>query len=143
MSLGGASRHVSDLVRAAAVLELGIVGAFYVAALSAYVEAATYVQSQGVSAAALRTATAAALESLRYTTEEAAAAIESGNHETDSATLSTYAEGSRAGLVAMKAAGLRARLLTAAVGSMEAAEAAGFGELGFYVQAKVAHTADG
>jgi 3-hydroxyisobutyrate dehydrogenase-like beta-hydroxyacid dehydrogenase len=142
MSLGGASRHVSELVQAAAVLELGIVGAFYVSALSAYVEAATYAQSQGVPAEALHTATRAALESLRHTTEEAAAAIESGNHETASATLSTYAEGSRAGLAAMHGAGLRARLLTAAVESMEAAEAAGFGELGFYVQTRVAQETD-
>jgi hypothetical protein len=102
-----------------------------------------HAQSRGVSAEALRTATGWALESLRYTTKEAAAAIESGNHETDSATLSTYAEGGRAGLAAMQAAGLRARLLGAAVESMDAAEAAGFGELGFYVQTKVGRIADG
>lgn len=143
MKLGGASRHVSELAHAAAVLDLAIVGAFYISALSAYVEAVTYAQDQGVSGEALATATAAALESLRSTTAEAAAAVESGNHETDSATLSTYAEGGRAGLAAMRASGLRARLLTAAVESMEAAEAAGLGELGFFVQTKVAREADG
>jgi hypothetical protein len=48
-----------------------------------------------------------------------------------------YAEGTRTGLATVRAAGHRARLLGAAVESLEAANAAGLGKLGIYAQAKV------
>ncbi|RKT87311.1 3-hydroxyisobutyrate dehydrogenase [Saccharopolyspora antimicrobica] len=137
MSLGGASGHVSARVADASLLNVGIVGAFYVAALSAYVEAATYVLGRGVSAGALRELSQVAIESLRRAAEESAAAIESGNHETDQATIETYAEGARAGLAVMRSSGQQARLLTAAVENLTAAEAAGLGKLGFSAQAEV------
>ncbi|RAG82410.1 hypothetical protein DN069_27445 [Streptacidiphilus pinicola] len=137
--LGGACRHVADHPRGASVIDATIIGGFYVAALAAYVEAVTYAQSEGVSAKALQMATQSALEALKYTTEEAASSIASGSHATDQATLEVYAEGARTALAAMRAAGHRARLLGAAVENLNAAEAAGFGKLGFYAQTKIAH----
>ncbi|MGH3698698.1 MAG: FAD-dependent oxidoreductase [Pseudonocardiaceae bacterium] len=41
LRLAGASRYISDQVAAASVLDVGMVGGFFTAALSAYVEAAT------------------------------------------------------------------------------------------------------
>jgi 3-hydroxyisobutyrate dehydrogenase-like beta-hydroxyacid dehydrogenase len=140
MVLGEACRHVADQVRGASVIDAAITGAFYVAALGAYVEAITYAQSEGVSAEALQMATQSALEALKYTTDEAAASIASDSHATDQATLEVYAQGSRTTLAAMRAAGHRARLLGAAVENLNAAEAAGLGKLGFYAQTKVTRT---
>jgi 3-hydroxyisobutyrate dehydrogenase-like beta-hydroxyacid dehydrogenase len=142
MSLGDASAHVSQEVRAASVMEIAIIGAFYVSAVGAYVEAATYARSQGVSAEALRSTTLLALGGLQQATEEALVAIESDDYATGQATLEVYAEGSRTGLTTMRAAGYRARLLGAAVENLETAQAAGLGKLGLYAQAKVALTAD-
>ncbi|WP_411146212.1 NAD(P)-dependent oxidoreductase [Streptomyces sp. x-80] len=141
-ALGGAPRHVSDQVTAVSLLDVGVIGAFGVTALSAYVEGATYVLGQGVPAAALREHTQLALGTLRRAVEEAAAAIASGNHRTDQATLATYAEGARAGLAVMRGAGHRARLLEAATENLALAEAAGLGTLGFAAQTTVVGSAD-
>jgi 3-hydroxyisobutyrate dehydrogenase-like beta-hydroxyacid dehydrogenase len=142
MSLGGGTRHVSEEVAAANVLDAAMVGAFYTSTISAYVEAMTYARSQGVSAADVRDITLTILETLQHSTEEAAAAIESGNHETDQATLEVYAEALRSVVGTMEQAGLRVRILPATLASLEAAEAAGLGGLGIYAQTKVIAGAD-
>jgi 3-hydroxyisobutyrate dehydrogenase-like beta-hydroxyacid dehydrogenase len=141
-SLGGGARHVSDEVAAANVLDGAMVGAFYTTAISAYVEAVTYAQSQGVSAADLREITLAVLDTLQHSTEEAAATIQSGNHETEQATLEVYAEGMRSFVETVEQAGLHVRILPATLASLEAADAAGLGKLGIYAQAKVIAGAD-
>jgi 3-hydroxyisobutyrate dehydrogenase-like beta-hydroxyacid dehydrogenase len=133
----GTSLYVAEEISAANALFLAI-GAFYLPALGAYVEAATYVLSQGISAEALRALTASSLAMLGHTTEEAVVAIESGRHETDQATLEIFAEGARGALTAMHGGGHRGRLLGAAIENLEAAESAGLGKLGFYAQTEVA-----
>lgn len=138
-ALGGRSRFLSERVRSASVLDTAIIGSFYVTAVGAYVEAATYAHSQGVSAEMMREATRLVLRTLGSSTKKAAAAIESGEHATDQATLATYANGARHCLSALRAEGHRARLLTAAVENLEAARAAGLGELGIYAQTDVVH----
>ena len=137
MALGGASRHVAEDVRTANVLILGF-GAFYLPALGAFVEAATYAVSERVAPGLLVEITVRTLEILASALEEAATAITSGQHETDQATLEAYAVGGRSFLGAMREAGQHARLLAATVENLDAAEAAGLGKLGFYAQAKVA-----
>ncbi|NBE49995.1 NAD(P)-binding domain-containing protein [Streptomyces boluensis] len=138
-ALGGGSRFLSEQVRAACVVETAVIGSFYVTAVGAYVEAATYAQSQGVSAEMMRDATRLVLRTLGRSTKEAAAAIESGEHATDQATLATYANGARHCLSALRADGHQARLLAAAVENLEAARAAGLGELGIYAQTGIVH----
>jgi 3-hydroxyisobutyrate dehydrogenase-like beta-hydroxyacid dehydrogenase len=138
MCLASASAYVAEQVTAASVLNVGLVGAFFVSALSAYVEAATYVLDQGVSPEALVGPTRATLEAIRQSTEEVAMAIVSDHHETDRATIATHAEATGAALTAMRAAGQRARLLDAATQNLQEASAAGLGSLGFSAQSKVA-----
>lgn len=137
MSLAESSRYISEQARAASVLDTGTVGAFYVTAVGAYIEAATYMLSQGVSADVLRENTLLALETLKHSTEEAVAAIESGDYDTDQATLATYAEGTHTCLAVLRRAGHRARILAAATENLDAAEAAGLGDQGIYAQSKV------
>lgn len=136
-TLGGASLFVSDQVAAAGLLDVGIVGAFYVSALAAYVEAATYVLGKGLDPEVLQAGTLVALGGLQQAAEETTQAILSGDHATDRATLGTYAEGARSGLAVMRGAGQQARLLAAAVENLERAEEAGLGELGFSAQTRV------
>lgn len=140
MSLAGASAYVTDKVTDASVLNVGIVGAFYVSALSAYVEAATYVLSQGVAVELLRALTQVALETLRKETEQAATAIATGEHTTDQATIDTYAEAAGAALAVMQGSGQRARLLEAATENLAATAEAGLGALGFFAQARIMGT---
>ncbi|MPY81237.1 MAG: hypothetical protein GEV04_23035 [Actinophytocola sp.] len=138
MSLGGSSAYISDRVTDASVLNVGVVGAFYVSALSAYVEAATYVLGQGVTADVLHALTQVTIEGLRKASAEAAAAIVSGEHATDKATIDTYAEAAGAALAVMQDSGQRARMLAAAVENLSTAAASGSGSLGFFAQTTVA-----
>ncbi|MEW5654103.1 NAD(P)-dependent oxidoreductase [Streptomyces cinereoruber] len=135
--LGGASLLVSEQVTAASLLDVGIVGAFYVSALAAHVEAATYVLGKGLDPEVLRAGTLVALAGLQQAAEEATTAILNGDHTTDRATLGTYAGGARASLAVMRGAGQRARLLEAAVENLGLAEEAGLGGLGFSAQTRV------
>ncbi|TCK21921.1 NAD(P)-dependent oxidoreductase [Pseudonocardia endophytica] len=135
--LAGSSRHVSEQTRTANVMFVGI-SAFFIPAMSAYVEAATYLLDQGVSPDTLREITVPPLRTITYTTEETTEAITTGRYDSDQATVALYAETSAICLDAVRAAGHRARLLAAAVENLDRAEAAGLGGLGFYAQAKTA-----
>lgn len=136
MSLGGASFHASEQVAVANVLFVGMAG-FCIAALGAYAEATTYIQSHGVSAAKMRAMTVQAIDLLRDATEPAATTIENEAYETDQATIGTYADAMRSFLLAMQSSGQRARIFAATSENLDAAEAAGLGGLDFYAQAKV------
>lgn len=138
-ALGGGSRFLSESVRSPSVLETAIIGSFYVTAVGAYVEAATYAHSQGVSAEMLREVTRLTMRTLGAATKEAAAAIESGEHSTQQATLATYADGARHFVSTLRGEGHRALILGAATESLEAARTAGLGELGIYAQTQVMH----
>lgn len=140
LRLGGASRHVSDRIEAASALDTAIIGSFYVCAVGAYVEAATYAQAQGVPASMLREATKLVLKTLGHSTKAAAREIASGEHATEQATLATYARGSRNTLASMRASGHSMRLLDAAIEYLDRAESAGLGDLGLYAQTRVMMT---
>ncbi|MFE1955668.1 NAD(P)-dependent oxidoreductase [Streptomyces sp. NPDC059524] len=137
LSLAGASQHVSDDVRGSAVLDASMVGTFFIPALSAYVEAATYAIGQGLSPQALAATAAQVIGLLEAVTPETATAIAHDAHETDQATLKTFTEGARAALDTVRAAGHPGRLLTAAVENLDLAERAGLSELAFSAQCKI------
>ncbi|MGI5467133.1 NAD(P)-dependent oxidoreductase [Streptomyces sp. CA-132043] len=137
MSLGGASQHISDGVRGAGVLEGSMVGTFFIAALSAYVEAATYAIGQGLSPTALASTAKQVISLLEAVTPETATAIAQDSHETDQATVRTFAEGARNTLKTMRAAGYSARVIGAVVENLERAERSGFSTLAFSAQSKV------
>ncbi|WP_158890786.1 NAD(P)-dependent oxidoreductase [Amycolatopsis anabasis] len=140
MAPGPYSMFVSDNVKAASVLDTAIIGGFYSAALSAYVEASTYALDQGVDPETLNAISELAFHALAATGKEGVGAIASDQHETETATLGVYAEGCRATLGAMQSAGHQARLLAAAVENLNEAEKAGLGSLGFFASTKVART---
>ncbi len=98
---------VSPEVRTASVLNAGLVGMFLVPAVSAYVEAATYVLGQGVDRSLLDNLTPAVFASTQA--ETATAAIDGDDFATDQATIATYAQGldGAAAIMAEAEAGIR------------------------------------
>lgn len=137
MALGGSSAHVSTLVTASSVLNIALVGAFFVASLSAFVEATSYVLKEGVDPALLAAMTPITLDFLGRTAADAVTEIATGQYETDQATIDTYLAGLEPALVCIEAAGLRTRVIDAAVENLRAASAAGFGSQGFAAHAKI------
>ncbi|HJQ07269.1 MAG TPA: NAD(P)-binding domain-containing protein [Nocardioides sp.] len=131
LSAFGASVHVSAKPQAASVLDVALAGGFYVTALAAYAEAVTFAGNHGISADELTGVTEAIVELLRVMTPELARSIETGEHETDQATVEVYAAGLAACLAAMRATGQEPAVLAAATQRLAAAEAAGAGHLGF------------
>ncbi|WP_336160104.1 NAD(P)-dependent oxidoreductase [Amycolatopsis sp. VC5-11] len=134
MLLGGRSRHVSDEIAGAKELYLGC-GAFFVTAMSGFVESAACLLRRGRTLEEVRYATLHGIEVLRHAAEEAAAAIESGRHDTDQATIHVFAEGVRRALGELESAGVDLSVTTAVSKKLDAAERAGMGRLGFSAQA--------
>lgn len=137
MGLAGASRHVGEQPSTANLLNVALVGEFFMTAMTAYIEAVTYVLRKGIPVAVVDELTAMAVEVLRDEVGDVTAAITSGKHETDQATLTTHAEGARVALAVLQEDGYDGRVLAAAIESMTAAEQAGLGELGFTAQTKI------
>lgn len=136
-SLAGASGHVSAQAAAANLLDVGLVGEFFVTALTAYTEAATYLLKNKIPATVVDELSEVAIEVLRNVTKSVTTAITTGKHETDQATLTTYVEGARSALAVLQEDGYEGRVLAAAIDTMAAAEQAGLGHLGFSAQAEV------
>ncbi|MYT32766.1 MULTISPECIES: NAD(P)-binding domain-containing protein, partial [unclassified Streptomyces] len=137
MSLANTSHHVSDQASAANLLDVGLAGGFFITALAAYAEAATYVLRNGIPATVVDDLTDLAIEVLRNDTKTVTKAITTGRHETDQATLTTHAEGARVALAVLREDGYRGHVLAAAIDNMTEAEQAGLGHLGFSAQAEV------
>ncbi|WP_074933636.1 NAD(P)-binding domain-containing protein [Rhodococcus koreensis] len=131
---------VSPDVKIASVLNVGLVGMFLVPAVSAYVEASTFMLGQGVDQALLDAVTPAAFASVQSETARVATAIASGDFTTDQATIVTYAQGLDGAIDVMKEAGLNPRVFAATIENLTAAVDAGLGDLGFAAQTKIITT---
>ncbi|MFQ6227041.1 NAD(P)-binding domain-containing protein [Nocardia sp. NPDC002869] len=135
--LGPHSTWVSDDITGAGAAETAMTGAFYVSALTAYIEAMTYALGHGISRETMKSLTRVAIATLAATADEAVDAIADDAHQTSTATLGVYAEGCRAALGAIQATGHRATMLATAVQALGEAERAGLGDLGFFALAKL------
>ncbi|MFE0305588.1 NAD(P)-dependent oxidoreductase [Amycolatopsis sp. NPDC058986] len=133
MLLGGRSRHVSDDISGAKGLYLGS-GAFFVTALAGFVESTACLLQRGHTLEEIRDTTLYGLELLRHATEEVAAAIESGRHETDQATIHVFADGARKVLGELQSADVDSSVMAAVSRKLDAAEHAGLGHLGYSAQ---------
>lgn len=139
----GTVTHVSTTTRGASLLDVTMSGGFYIASLAAYAEAASYALGQGLTAAELTDVTQAILDLLSHTTSDIARAIETGQHDTDQATITVFAAGAELCRGAMQTAGHRALTLTTATELLGTAQAAGLGNLGFSaLTALASHTQD-
>ncbi len=138
VAIGGASRHVSEEIAGANVLDGGLTGGFYLPSLVAFVEAAAYAHRHGVTADAMRATAASILRTLAEQVEHVVQGVDAGSHETDQATVDVYAEAGRSWQAAMQGAGQRAQLLTAANELLAAAQAAGLNDRGMSALVEVA-----
>ena len=134
--LGGSSRFVSEQVAMAKTMLLGAV-VFLIPALGAFAEAAKYMHGQGISGEMIVAAARPFVSQMPDLLEDAATAIVSDSHETDQATLDVWADGLRTALAEVRRSGHPARVSTAAMATLDAAEAAGLGKLDFSAQVKV------
>ncbi|NYH77308.1 3-hydroxyisobutyrate dehydrogenase-like beta-hydroxyacid dehydrogenase [Actinopolyspora biskrensis] len=139
--LAESSLHVSEQVTVASVLNVGLIGAFFVPALSAYVEAVTYALDNGVTPEMLGLLSQVSLEKLHQETTHVAQSIASGDHASNQATVDTYLEAARPALDVLRGAGQHGRVLAAAVANLRAAADAGLGGQGFGAQSRTAATA--
>lgn len=133
MRLGGASHFVSDVPGAANVVDVAVVGGLYNVAIGAFLEAAAYAHACKVPIEALRPDTENLLALLRHSIDEATEIIESGNYETDQATVDVCVAATQSWRQAMVDAGQRAVLISGQLENLETAAAEGKGHLGPYV----------
>lgn len=141
LSALGNVTHVSARPRGASILEMTVSGGFYIAALSAYVEAAAYALGQGLTAKELTTVTQTSIDLLRSVTANTAEAIETGQYDTDQATISVFSAGMNMCVDTMRSAGYSARMIETSADLLASAEVAGLGHQGFAAQATLSrHT---
>lgn len=140
--LGGNSQHIAQSLGAANVLDTGIVGAFYLSSVTAFLESAAFMLGAGISPEVMLHATKPILDVLSESVSEAVDAIKSGSFDTDQATLAIIAESMRNFDEAMCASGHPSRLLSATSALADEAEAAGHGEASYYSMIKTLMSAD-
>jgi 3-hydroxyisobutyrate dehydrogenase-like beta-hydroxyacid dehydrogenase len=137
-TLGARVIYVSDNLKGACVLDVGAVGGFYTTAITAYLEAAAYAKACGVAPGDLLAVSESLLDILRRDMHGATEAVASERYESSQVTIATYAAAMRSFLQTMRDAGQHARHVEASVASFDAAESAGYQDLGLYSLARVA-----
>jgi 3-hydroxyisobutyrate dehydrogenase-like beta-hydroxyacid dehydrogenase len=103
--LGGASRHAGTSIGSANVLDTGVVGAFYLSALGAYLEALAYLLVQGAAEEHIAEAVSAITSIIQQPLHEVTRAAVSESYRTDQATLGVIAHSVRGFVDTMKATG--------------------------------------
>lgn len=127
VKLGGRSSLVSEKLGGAAAT-IAALGGFGVGAIAAYIEAIAFVQSEGVERDKLGNVTKAVLGVVESGVAESTRAIQTGDFETDQATLQTYLEGFEKFVQAFDSAGSRSVLIGALTKNLADGVAAGYGD---------------
>ncbi|RVU29018.1 NAD(P)-dependent oxidoreductase [Streptomyces antnestii] len=128
--LGGQTHHVAADPRVSMLMSVWY-SAFYVPALAAYVEAVGFAADQGISREDIDTLTPLLIDLVGHAAPEISAAVTTGEHATDQATIDTFYDGSVPVLNVMHDAGHHARMYSAALASMSAARELGLGDQGY------------
>ncbi|MFD5178184.1 NAD(P)-binding domain-containing protein [Nocardia sp. NPDC058379] len=128
-ALGGRTRYLSGGIGAAKAMAEWC-GAFFVPSLVSYIEAVAFAADQGVTRDEIDALTAMMIALLSQAVPTISAAVSSGEHGTDQATINTFHDPSVAVVQAMEAHGHRALMFSAAMARMRAAIDSGLGERG-------------
>jgi 3-hydroxyisobutyrate dehydrogenase-like beta-hydroxyacid dehydrogenase len=96
LDLAGSSMYVGGEYGAANALDCAVVGAFYISSLTAFIEAARFVNRFGVSLDVLASLTDYAVSVLGYQAKQALDRIAADDFSTDQATLNVYADAAAA-----------------------------------------------
>lgn len=124
-TLGGGAIHVSDDLSVANVLDVGLVGAFYISALTGFIEAAAYALDQGVSPESLLQSALPVIRLLEGAAEEAVHHIESRSFDVHDASVAIFGEAARAMAATIRGTGNSAHILAASAGLITRAEESG------------------
>jgi 3-hydroxyisobutyrate dehydrogenase-like beta-hydroxyacid dehydrogenase len=134
-ALGGGTRRIDDDIAVPNVLDVAV-AVFYTAALGGFAEALAYARASGAGSALVESVAGPMLDVLRRDMRDGAAAVESGKHETDQATIDGYIAALGTWCRAVQEQGQDARLMSATRDNLLAAAAAGHGHLGFFAQCR-------
>ena len=126
-ALAGASSHVGSNAGAANVLDAGLVGAFYITAVVAFIEASRFMTSSGVSERAISSLVNYAVSQLEGEMQDVLRRLEKSEFATDQASLTVYHDAAQTFLNAMSAFGTESAVTTAAVDTLRSGVKAGFG----------------
>lgn len=127
--LGGSAIHVSEDLSLANVLDVGVVGAFYITALTGFIEAAAYALGQGVTPEALLRSALPVIRLLEGAAEEAVEHITTGKFDVHDASVKVFAEAARAMSEEIQGKGCSAALIAEAARVITHAEGAGLADL--------------
>jgi 3-hydroxyisobutyrate dehydrogenase-like beta-hydroxyacid dehydrogenase len=128
VAFGGASCHVGEAVEAANVLSLAIPGAFFHAALGAFLEAVAFAGASGVELDAVRSMVGSAMGMLGGAVDESIQRIAASEYQTDQASLWISLDAMRMSVAAMEALGQRATQSAAFLEVFELGIEAGLGD---------------
>lgn len=132
LDLGGASKHVGSDIGAANVIDTGVVGTYYMAALGAFFEALAYMLDEGASPEGILVALSATLPQLDAELEEAVHAAMAKSYPTDQVTLDVVTYGIRGFADTVIKSGHSASHLEATLRLCDSAEENNQGHLAFY-----------
>jgi 3-hydroxyisobutyrate dehydrogenase-like beta-hydroxyacid dehydrogenase len=128
-TIAGAARHVSESPSLANVLDVGLVGAFYIAALTAFMEATAFALDCGVTPEAMLATAPPVINLLQGAAEEAIEHVSTGRFCNHDASVSVFGEAARAMAAEVRSSGHSAQLLGKAAQIITEAERQGLGEL--------------
>lgn len=111
--------------------------AFYISALSSFIEGITYLHPQGLPTEVLIETTDVLLRMLKDAAAEAIRAVETDEHHTDQATIDIFAEGVQLALSSFESEGMQSHVLAATAHSLDLARDVGLGHLGIHAQTRV------
>ncbi|BAH51276.1 NAD(P)-binding domain-containing protein [Rhodococcus opacus] len=141
VKLGGRSTLVSERLGGAAAT-IAALGGFAVVAITAYIEAIAFVQSEGVALDKLGDVTDTVLGVVESGIAESARAIQAGDFETDQAALRTYLKAFETFMEAFDSAGSRSVLIGALTKNLADGVAAGYGNKALAALAKLPRELD-
>lgn len=130
--LGGATRHVGDAIGSANVLDTGIVGAFYLSALGAFMESLAYMLDAGATEVDVAHAVDAILPVISHSLNNAVSSSASKSYDTDQATLQVIVDSMRGFASTIKDSGHSAQCLDASLKMCESASSRADQQLAFY-----------
>jgi 3-hydroxyisobutyrate dehydrogenase-like beta-hydroxyacid dehydrogenase len=133
-ALGGESDHAGAEIGSANVVDVAMAGAFFSVALGGLVEAAAYIQAEGVDLRAAARAARREAAQIALDIDGALEQIRAGRFEAIDATLAVFLEAVEVWQAAMTAAGQRAALTTALLENLQTAEGAGHANSSFFAQ---------
>jgi 3-hydroxyisobutyrate dehydrogenase-like beta-hydroxyacid dehydrogenase len=136
-ALGGDARYLSDSIANANTIDAGLVGAFFLPAMVAYIEAATFCLRAGISSDAVRGVLGPLLKTLQSAAEEATQNIEDGAFDDHDASITVFADAARTIVATYADSGRSGHMISAAAALLETAETRDMGGMSLAAVASI------